>query len=69
MYYSYSGSEPLYNSHPWGMKFWPLYRGVALSQGWICTNRAHLGHNEVSLIEGVAFMRGSTVYNSFLQAS
>ena len=45
-----------------------LYRGVALSQGWICINRAHLGHNEVSLIEGVslrtsgvAFIRGLTV--------
>ncbi len=40
---------------------------MALSQGWICINRAHLGHKEVSLIEGVslrqgvAFMRGSTV--------
>ncbi len=36
-----------------------LYRGVALSQGWICTNRAHLGHNEVS---GGLYMRGTTVY-------
>ncbi len=35
---------------------------MALSQGWICINTAHLGHKEVSLIEGVAFMRGSTVY-------
>ena len=47
--------EPLYNSHHWGMKF---YRGVALSQGWICTNRAHLGHNEVSLIEGMSLCQG-----------
>ncbi len=38
-------------------------------QGWICTNRAHLGHNEVFLnregvpTSGVASMRGSTVYS------
>ncbi len=48
--------EPLYNSHHWGMKF--IEGSMALSQGWICTNRAHLGHNEVSLIEGVSLHQG-----------
>ncbi len=31
-----------------------FYRRVALPQGWICTNKAHLGHKEVSVIEGVS---------------
>ena len=55
--------EPLYSGHHWGVKFCPLiYRGVALSQELICTERVHLG----GLYKGcphirVAFMRGSTV--------
>ncbi len=35
-----------------------LYRGVALSQGWISTNRAHFVHNKVSLIEGMSLRQG-----------
>ena len=50
--------EPLYSGHNWGMRFCPLkcvcYRGVALSQGLICTKKS-------VLTSGVAFMRGSTV--------
>ena len=33
--------EPLYSGHHWGMKFWPIYRGVALYQGLICI-RMHI---------------------------
>ena len=56
--------EPLYSDHHWGTKFSPLsYRGVALSQGLICTKRVHLGLSEVTFIDasGVAFKRGSSV--------
>ena len=51
--------EPLHSGHHWGMN---RYRGVALSQGLICTNRVHLGLSEVGVLtSGVTFRRGSTV--------
>ena len=51
-----------------------LYRGVALSQGLICSKRVHLGLSKAAFIEGVsshqgwpsgvAFTRVSTVVQS-----
>ena len=34
------------------------YRGLALSQGLICTKRVHLGHSKVAFIEGVLMPEG-----------
>ena len=33
-----------------------LYRGVAISQGMICTKRVHLGLREVTFIEGWPYL-------------
>ena len=43
--------EPLYSGYRWGRNL-VLYRGLALSQGLICTKRVHLGVSEVTFIEG-----------------
>ena len=45
----------------WGMK---LNRGVALSQGVICTKRVHLGLSEVAFIERCPRVRGG-LYKGF----
>ena len=55
--------ELLYSGHHWGQNF-VLYRGVALSQGLICTTRVYLGLSEVAFIERCPHVRGG-LYEGF----